>query len=75
MLNENKSQWKITLIENDETSDEEISKPFQNFFSGIIKNLNIQRPNIFLTPPKWVQSVTRTFCETGDFWIWERTID
>ena len=43
--NKIKSKEKITLVENDEiiSSDIEVAKTFQNFFSSIAKNLNIQR--------------------------------
>ena len=43
--NKIKSKEKIPLVENDEiiSSDIEVAKTFQNFFSSIVKNLNIQR--------------------------------
>ena len=42
--NKIKSKKKITLVENDEiiSSDIDDGKTFQNFFSSIVKNLNIQ---------------------------------
>ena len=42
--NKIKSKEKITLVENDEiiSSDIEVAKTFQNFFSSIVKNLNNQ---------------------------------
>ena len=41
--NKIKSKENITLVENDEiiSSDIEVAKTFQNFFSSIVKNLNI----------------------------------
>ena len=55
--NKIKSKEKITLVENDEiiSSDIEVAKTFQNFFSSIVKNLNIQRDETHLTPPKIIQ--------------------
>ena len=46
-----KSKEKITLIENDEiiSSDTEVAKTFQNVFSSIVKNLNIQRDETHLS--------------------------
>ena len=40
-----KSKEKIPVVENDEiiSSDTEVAKTFQIFFSSIVKNLNIQR--------------------------------
>ena len=48
--NKIKSKENITLVENDEiiSSDIEVAKTFQNFFSSIIKNLNIQRDETYL---------------------------
>ena len=48
--NKIKSKEKITLVENDEiiSSDIEVAKTFQNFFSSIVKNLNIQRDKTHL---------------------------
>ena len=39
-----KSKEKVTLVENDEiiSSDIEVAKNFQNNFSSIVNNLNIQ---------------------------------
>ena len=55
--NKIKSKKKITLAENDEiiSSDIDVAKTFQNFFSSIVKNLNIQRDETHLTPPKIIQ--------------------
>ena len=49
--NKIKSKKNITLLENDEiiSSDIEVAKTFQNFFSSIVKNLNIQRDEIHLS--------------------------
>ena len=49
--NKIKSKEKITLVENDEiiSSDIEFAKTFQNFFSSIAKNLNIQRDKTHLS--------------------------
>ena len=49
--NKIKSKEKITLVENDEiiSSDIEVAKTFQNFFSSIVKNLNIQRDEAHLS--------------------------
>ena len=49
--NKIKSKEKITLVENDEiiSSDIEVAKTFQNFFSSIVKNLNIQRDETHLS--------------------------
>ena len=48
--NKLKSKEKITLAENDEIipSDIKVGKTFQNFFSSIVKNLNIQRDETHL---------------------------
>ena len=55
--NKIKSKKKITLAENDEiiSSDIDVAKTFQNVFSSIVKNLNIQRDETHLTPPKVIQ--------------------
>ena len=49
--NKIKSKGKITLVENDEiiSSDTEVAKTFQNFFSSIVKNSNIQRDETHLS--------------------------
>ena len=49
--NKIKSKEKITLVENNETisSDIEVANTFQNFFSSIVKNLNIQRDETHLS--------------------------
>ena len=49
--NKIKSKEKIKLVENDEiiSSDIEVAKTFQNFFSSIVKNLNIQRDETHLS--------------------------
>ena len=49
--NKIKSKEKITLVENDEiiSSDIEVAKTFQNFFSSMVKNLNIQRDKTHLS--------------------------
>ena len=49
--NKIKSKEKITLVENDEiiSSDIEVAKTFQNFFSSIVKNLNTQRDETHLS--------------------------
>ena len=49
--NKIKSKEKITLVENDEiiSRDIEVAKTFQNFFSSIVKNLNIQRDETHLS--------------------------
>ena len=49
--NKIKSKENITLVENDEiiSSDIEVAKTFQNFFSSIVKNLNIQREETHLS--------------------------
>ena len=49
--NKNKSKERITLVENDEiiSSDIEVAKTFQNFFSSIVKNLNIQKEETHLS--------------------------
>ena len=49
--NKFKSKEKVTLVENDEiiSSDIDVAKTFQNFFSSIVKNLNIQRDEIHLS--------------------------
>ena len=46
-----RSKEKITLVENDEiiSSDIEVAKTFQNFFSFIVKNLNIKRDETHLS--------------------------
>ena len=46
-----KSKEKITLVENDKiiSSDIEVAKTFQNFFSSIVNNLNIQRDETHLS--------------------------
>ena len=46
-----KSKEKITLVENDEiiSSDLEVIKTFQNFFSSIVKNSNIERVETHLS--------------------------
>ena len=46
-----KSKEKITLVENYEiiSSEIEVAKTFQNFFSSIVKNLNIQRDEAYLS--------------------------
>ena len=48
--NKIKSKEKIPLAENDEiiSSDIEVAKTFQNFFSSSVKNLNIQRDETHL---------------------------
>ena len=48
--NKIKSKEKITPVENDEiiSSDTEVAKTFQNVFSFIVKNLNIQGDEIHL---------------------------
>ena len=40
----------MTLVQNDEiiSSDKEVAKTFQNLFSSIVKNLNIQRDETHL---------------------------
>ena len=49
--NKIKSKENITLVENDEiiSSDIEVEETFQNFFSSIVKNLNIQRQETHLS--------------------------
>ena len=49
--NKIKSKEKIILVENDAiiSSDTEVAKTFQNFFSSITKNLNIQRDETHLS--------------------------
>ena len=49
--NKIKSKEKITLVENNEiiSSDIEVAKTFQNFFSSIVKNLNTQRDETHLS--------------------------
>ena len=49
--NQIKSKEKVTLVENDEiiSIDIEVAKTFQNFFSSIVKNLNIQRDETHLS--------------------------
>ena len=49
--NKIKSKEKITLVENNEiiSSDIEVANTFQNFFSSIVKNLNIQRDETHLS--------------------------
>ena len=49
--NKIKSKKKITLAENDEiiSSDEEVTKTFQNFNSSIVKNLNTPRDKTHLS--------------------------
>ena len=49
--NKIKSKEKITLVENDEiiSSDIEVAKTFQNFFSSIVKNLTIKRDETHLS--------------------------
>ena len=49
--NKIKSKEKITLVENNEiiSSDIEVANTFQNFFSSIDKNLNIQRDETHLS--------------------------
>ena len=49
--NKIKLKEKITHIENYEltSSDIEVEKTFQNFFSSIVKNLNIQRDETHLS--------------------------
>ena len=49
--NKIKSKEKIPLVENDEiiSSDIEVAKTFQNSFSSIVKNLNIQRDETHLS--------------------------
>ena len=49
--NKIKSKEKITLVENDEiiSIDIEVAKTFQNLFSSIVKNLNIQRDKTHLS--------------------------
>ena len=49
--NKIKSKEKIALVENDEiiSSDIEVVKTFQNFFTSIVKNLNIQRDETHLS--------------------------
>ena len=49
--NKIKLKEKITLVENDEiiSSDIEVAKTFQNFFSSIVKNLNMQREETHLS--------------------------
>ena len=49
--NKIKSKEKITLVENDEItlSDVEVAKTFQNFFSSIVKHLNIERDETHLS--------------------------
>ena len=49
--NKIKSKEKITLVENDEiiSGDIEVAKTFENFFSSIVKNLNIQREETHLS--------------------------
>ena len=46
-----KSKEKITIVENYEiiSSEIEVTKTFQNFFSSIVKNLNIQRDEAHLS--------------------------
>ena len=46
-----KSKEKNTLVENDEivSSDSEFAKTFQDFFSSVVKNLNIQREETHLS--------------------------
>ena len=46
-----KSKEKITVVENDKiiSSDIEVAKNFQNFFSSIVNNLNIQRDETHLS--------------------------
>ena len=46
-----KSKEKNTLVENDEivSSDSEFAKTFQDFFSSIVKNFNIQREETHLS--------------------------
>ena len=50
-LKQNEIKVEITLIENDEiiSCDIEVAKPFQNFFSSIVKNLDIQRDKTHLS--------------------------
>ena len=49
--NKIKLKEKITLVENDEiiSSGIDVAKIFQNFFSSIVKNLNIQRDETHLS--------------------------
>ena len=49
--NKIKSKEKITLVENDEiiSSDIKVAKTFQNSFSSIVKNSNIQRDETHLS--------------------------
>ena len=49
--NKIKSKEKIILVENDAiiSSDTEVAKAFQNFFSSITKNLNTQRDETHLS--------------------------
>ena len=49
--NKIKSKEKITLVENDEiiSSDIEVAKTFQNFFSSIVKDFNIQKDETHLS--------------------------
>ena len=49
--NKIKLKEKITLVEHDEiiSSDIEVAKTFQNFFSSIVKNLNIKRDETHLS--------------------------
>ena len=49
--NKIESKETITLVENDEliSSDIEVAKTFQNFFSSIVNNLNIQRDEAHLS--------------------------
>ena len=57
--NKIKSKDKITLVESDEiiSSDIEVAKTFQNFFSSIAKNLNIQRDETRLSKTTQVNPV------------------